>query len=92
MYNKYKNEGKSIKYLEFKISIAVGIPIVSIPFLLSNKLTIYHKLIIIIFMFIAGMIYACTMTAARKSFRKIMGLPPEDEHTGEVIKENKKEE
>jgi hypothetical protein len=90
MYNKYKREGKSVKYLEFKVSIFVIIPIASIPFLLSDNLSILYKLLIIFSMLIAGVIYAYTMTSARKTFRKIMGLPAEDEHTGEIIKEEKK--
>jgi len=92
MHNRYKKEGKSVKYLEFKVAIVVGIPIVSIPFLLSDNLSILDKVLLVISMLIAGVMYGYTMTSARRTFRKIMGLPPEDEHTGEVIKDNKKKE
>lgn len=90
LYKKYRREGRSIKYLEFKIAIVVGLPIVSIPFLLSDKLTIVNKLLAIILMLISGIIYAYAITSGRKTFRKIIGLSPEDEHTGEVIKDKGK--
>ena len=90
-YKKYRKEGKSIKYIELRVLITVGLPIMSVPFLLSNELTPLNKLIVIVLMFIAGVAYVYFITSARKSFRKIVGLPPEDEHTGEVIKEDKKE-
>jgi hypothetical protein len=32
------------------------------------------------------------ITQSRKTFRKIFGLPPEDEDTGEVIKEDNKKQ
>ena len=88
-YKKYRKEGKSIKYLEFKIAIAVGMPIASILVLLSN-MSFIRKLLAIILMFIAGVIYAYSLHSGRKAFRKILGLPPEDGHTGEVIKDEDK--
>lgn len=41
-------------------------------------------------MAIGGLAYLTSVTSARKSFRKILGLPPEDEDTGEIIKEDDK--
>jgi Ca2+/Na+ antiporter len=89
-YKEYRKKGKSIKYLELKVLITVGLPIMSVPFLLSNELTPLDKLIVIILMLITGVAYVYFITSARRSFRKIMGLSLEDEHTGEVIKDNKK--
>ena len=90
-YNKAKKEGKSIKNLALKVSLFIGLPIMSIPFLLNKKISLLDKFIIIVAMFIAGIVYSYGIRYSRRIFRKIMGLPPEDEHTGEVIKEDKKE-
>lgn len=89
-YRKFKKEGKSVKYLEFKITMMIGLPIMSVPMLLSD-LSLKWKVIAIILAALSGIAYAYGLTSARKSFRKILGLPPEDEDTGEVIKEDKKE-
>ncbi len=86
-YRQYKKTGKSIKYLEFKIALAVGMPIISVPILLSN-MSIKWKLIAIILMLLSGVSYAYSLTSARKCFRKILGLSPEDEDTGEVIRKD----
>ena len=89
MYKKYRKQGKSTQYLSSKVAIIVGLPIISIPFLLSDKLSLFNKLIAIILMLISGIAYAYTINASRKIFRKVIGLPKENEHTGEVIKEEK---
>ncbi len=89
MVKKYKMEGRSIKYLIYKVCIIVMTPILSIPFLLTNVLTPLDKIIVVLLMIGGGSAYLYSVTAARKSFRKILGLPPEDEHTGEVIKDKK---
>ncbi len=91
MLRKYKREGRSIKYLIYKVCIIVMTPILSIPVLLSDVFSPFDKTIVIILGIAGGVIYLYSVTSARKSFRKILGLPPEDEHTGEVIKEDKKE-
>lgn len=89
-FEKYRKEGRSIKYLALKVSLSIGLPIVAVPFLLSPKLSISEKIIIVIAMCIAGIAYSYGIRYSRKSFRNIMGLSPEDEHTGEVIIEEKK--
>jgi len=89
-FKKYRRESKSIKYLEFKIAIAVTIPILSILLLLRKELSVLQKISLIILAFLGMVAYAYFITSARKSFRKIMGLSPEDEDTGEVIKEENK--
>jgi len=89
-YKKYKKEGKSIKYLEFKIAIIVAIPIYSILLLLRNDLSFLQKIFLIIIALIGMIAYAYFIHSARRSFRKTMGLPLEDEHTGEVIKDEDK--
>jgi len=90
-HNKYKQEGKSIKYLELKILITVGIPIMSVPVLLSNASLVW-KIFTIIVMVLSGSAYVYSIASARKTLRKIMGRPPEDEHTGEVIKKGETKE
>lgn len=90
-YKKYRRMKKSIKYLEFKIAILIAIPILSILLFLRKELSFLEKLSILILAFIGMVAYAYFITSARRSFRKIMGLPLEDEHTGEVIKEDKKD-
>lgn len=89
-YNKYRKLGKSVKYLEFKIAFAVGLPIFTIVVFLNEELSVQTKFIMIFAMAITGIVYAYTITFTRKILRKIMGLPSEDEHTGEVIKDDKK--
>jgi amino acid transporter len=86
-YKRYRLEGKSIKYLEFKVAMAVGMPIGSIPVLLSDMTAIW-KLISIIAMLLSGIAYAYSITSARRSLRRTFGLPPEDEDKGEVIKKD----
>jgi hypothetical protein len=86
----YKKERRSIKYLAYKVFIIVMLPIISIPFLLTDVLSPLDKLIVIGLMFLSGLGYLYYVTSARKTFRKILGLPPEDEDTGVVIKEDKK--
>lgn len=92
LIKKYKKQGKSIKYLMPKLFIFIGIPILSVPVLLSDVFAPLEKLIVMTVAIIAGLANYYSVTAARKSFRKILGLPPEDEDTGEVIKEDKKEQ
>ncbi|MBI5665022.1 MAG: hypothetical protein HZC49_08070 [Nitrospirae bacterium] len=88
-YNKAKREGKSIKNLVLKVTLLIGLPIISIPFLLSGNLSLLDKLAVIVVMVIAGTVYSYGIRYSRKALRKIIGLPPEDEHTSEVIKEDK---
>jgi ABC-type amino acid transport system permease subunit len=89
-YKQYRKEGKSVKYLEFKVAIAVGMPIMTIPILLS-AMTVIWKVIALIAMLLSGIAYAYSVTSARKAFRKMVGLPPEDEDTGEIIKGDDKQ-
>jgi hypothetical protein len=89
---KYKSQGKSIKYLIPKLCIFIVTPILSIPVLLSDVFDSLEKLVLIIVTIIGGLANYYSTTLARKSFRKVLGLPPEDEDTGEVIKDEKKEE
>lgn len=89
---KYIKEGKSIKYLELKVMITVAIPIFSILLLLRKELSFIDKIFILLVALIGMIAYAYSITSARKSFREMTGLPPEDENTGEVIKEEKEKE
>ena len=89
-YKQYRKEGKSVKNLELKVMITVAIPIYSILLLLRNDLSFLQKISLIILAFVGMVAYAYFITSARKSFRKMTGLPLEDEHTGEVIKRNGK--
>jgi len=59
--------------------------------LLSDVFSALEKLGVVVVAIIAGLVNDYSVTSARKSFRKILGLPPEDENTGEVIKKDKKE-
>jgi hypothetical protein len=86
---RYKKQGRSIKYLTYKIYLLVIIPIVSIPFLLADVIPFWAKVAGVALGCIVGYFYLASVTSARKSFRKILGLSPEDEHTGEVIKHSK---
>lgn len=90
-YSKAKKDGRSIKNLVLKVTLFIGLPIISIPFLLSGKLSLLDKLAVIVVMVIAGTTYSYGIRYSRKALRKIIGLPPEDGHTGEVIKDKKKE-
>lgn len=90
-YNKNKRDGKSIKYLELKVLISVALPILSIPVLLSN-MSFKWKIIAIFAALIGIVSYVYSITSSRRTFRKVLGLPPEDENTGEVIKGDKKEQ
>lgn len=92
VYKRYRKMGKSIKYLEAKIGLAVAVPIFLILLLLRDDLSWREKISLIILAMVGMVAYVYGINFARKAFRKIMGLPPEDEHTGEVIKEKKKEE
>jgi len=89
-YKKYRKEGRSIKYLASKVAIVVAIPVMLVLVLLQDELSLTQKLVAVIAALISMVVYAYVITAARKSFRKILGLSPEDEHTGEVMKEDKK--
>ena len=84
---KYTKEGKSIKYLGFKVTIAVAIPILSVVLLLRKELSLLDKIYIIIIAVVGMVAYAYFITSARRSFRKTMGLPLEDEHTGLIKKD-----
>lgn len=88
---KFLREGKSIKYLWLKVATMVGLPILSIPFLLSKSLTWSDKLIGIILAGMAGTLYVIGIDVIRDSVRRIFGLPPIDENTGKVIEEKDKE-
>lgn len=88
---KYKKQGKSIKHLECKIFLVVVLPIVSIPFLITPVIPLWAKLGGVALGCIVGFFYLYSIAAARKAFRKIFGLSPEDEHTGDVIKGDRKE-
>lgn len=92
MCRKYKKEGKSIKYLDLQIFFIVGFPIVLIPVMLSGELSFFDKVIIIILA--TGVVCAQSIIVrrSRKALRKFTGLPPEDEHTGEVMKKKKVDE
>ena len=87
---RYKKQGRSTKYLIYKICFAIGLPIVTIPVLLTGVIPFWGKVMTVALGCIVGYLYLASITSARKSFRKILGLPPEDEDTGEVIKGDEK--
>jgi hypothetical protein len=87
---KYKEEGRSIKYLDLKVGFFVGFPIILTPLLLSD-LSILAKAVIGLLMAVGMVAYRYGFDASSRSFRRLMGWPPEDEHTGEAIKDEKKE-
>lgn len=78
-YRKYNKEGKSTRYLEFKIGGAIAFPILTIMVLLRKDLPFTGKLFILLIAFIGMIAYAWFITSARRSFRKAMGLSLEDE-------------
>lgn len=86
----YKKQGKSIKYLQVQIIFGVGTPIMAIPALLSDVIPLWAKIVGFFSVSIVSCLQLASLISARKSFRKILGLPPEDEHTGEIIKEEDK--
>jgi len=75
----------SIKYIPLKVFIIIGVPILSLPFLLSNKITWLTKLEIVSGGLVAGIIYFICITASTNSFRKQLGLHPVNEDTGEIM-------
>jgi uncharacterized membrane protein YhaH (DUF805 family) len=77
-------EGKSVKYLPIKMATAIGLPILSIPILLSNIFWPW-KILIIVIAAMGGASWVIGVDATQKALRKIFGLPPIDEHTGKVI-------
>lgn len=87
-FKQLKKEGKSAKHLEVKVFTGLGLPIIAIPFLMS-ELSVLDKFIVIILMLISGMSYIYSMTSARGAFRKALGLSPEDEDKEEISKEEK---
>jgi|GEM_PF-2145713 len=89
---RYKKEGKSIKYLDIEVFIKIGFPIIIILILLNDKLTVLDTLFISILGLAVVIAQSFAITQSRKTFRKIFGLPPEDEDTGEVIKEDNKKQ
>ena len=87
---KYRKEGKSVKSLALKLTLKIGLPIISIPILLSDVLSWPWKIGIITLMGLGGILYLTGIEDTRDVIRKILGLPPVDEHTGQVIKEETK--
>ena len=88
---RYIKQGKSIKNLEYKIAYAIVLPIISIPALLTPVIPFWGKALGIALTGIAGWFYMASSRSAQTSFRKILGLPPVDEHTGEVIKKEEQD-
>jgi len=87
---KYKEEGRSIKYLDLKVMFFVVFPILLVPPLLSD-MTILEITVIGLLAAVGMVAYRYGFDASSRSFRRLMGWPPEDEHTGEAIKDEKKE-
>lgn len=70
---KYRKEGKSIKYLLFKVSCLIGLPIALIPFWLSD-LTLIDKLILTLLAAGGGIGWYISLAEVRKRIRKKVGL------------------
>jgi len=68
--------GKSIKNLEYKIAYSIILPIISIPILLTPVIPFLEKVLGIAVIGIAGGLHMASLHYTRKSFRKILGLPP----------------
>jgi hypothetical protein len=86
---KAKREGRSIRYIPTKVVIFVGVVfyLVLAPF---TNMPIWLWLIIACVGLAAGVLQVYNLRLQRRTFRKIFRLPPEDEDTGEVIKEKEK--
>ena len=82
--NRARSKGISIKYMPVIVFIVIGMPIMAIPFLTDNKTTWLNKLGILLVMLIAGVINYLGTIASRNSIRKLYGLPPVNEDTGEI--------
>lgn len=89
---RYKRQGRSIQYLEYKVAIAIVLPLVSLPFLLTNVISLWAKIGGLFLGCIIGIFYLASINAARRTFRNILGLPPEDEDTGETEKKDEKKD
>ena len=83
----YKKQGKSTKYLLYKIYITILIPIMLIPILLSD-LTPLSKLFVILLLLLVGILDINDSISFRKSIRNTLGFPHEDDELNEVIKED----
>ena len=81
-YKQYNKEGISTKYLEFKITFVVAVIVMSVPVLLSDMSSEW-KLLAIILGLLAGILYAYSVTSVRRTFRKIMGYPPDADNEAE---------
>lgn len=88
----YLKEGRSIQYLTLKVFFFIGFPILSIPALLSEVFPVWAKLSAMVLVAIVAFLDYVSINLARKTGRRFLGLPPEDEHTGEVIKDDEKKE
>jgi len=66
--------------------MAIVLPMLSIPIILSN-LSWLWKVVIIVIAALGGALWGIGIDAMQKALRKIFGLPPIDEDTGQVVKE-----
>jgi hypothetical protein len=71
---KYLKEGKSVKYLSLKICMAVGIPVMSIPILLSD-ISWPREIVAIVFVASSGALYLFCLITGRGLFGQLLGLP-----------------
>lgn len=83
-----KREGKTIKYIPLKAILFTVFPTV-IFFIFLSEMPLIAKTGGIFVVLIGGIAQFYNLITQRKNFRKIFGLPPEDEDTGEVIKKDK---
>lgn len=83
---RYIKEGKSIKNLPRKVLLTIVLPIICIPFLLSNLYWPW-KILMIVGGALVGVSNLIGIDAAQTGLRQMLGLPPIDEDTGQVVKD-----
>lgn len=85
----YRKAGRSVKYLELKLVLLLS-PLILAPLLISKELPVIVKIIIFIASITAVILYYLSLIATHNRRRKLLGLPPRDEHTGLVIRDKGK--
>ncbi len=87
---RYLSHGRSIKNLEYKVAFFFVFPIVTIPVLLTPVIPFWGKVWAAIVGCSVGILKLASLNVARRNFRKVLGLPPEDPDTGGAIEEEDK--
>jgi hypothetical protein len=88
LLKKAKREKKSIRNIPLRAFLYAFLPFI-IFLMITADISIVAKIIGVILATLGGIAQIYNLRAQRKAFRKIFDLPPEDEDTGEVIKDKK---